>query len=182
MKVSLISFVTALVLISPVAGAAGAQRNTTAASVASTTSSNSGGFHLGFSSDTTIVAGAASVPAISALFGLSDKLALQTYLGLSSTTPFAFGGGAMIKYTVVGDNSKGLHMGGGLGLGVTSAAELFYIGFGGNVGFHFSIVESVMIAVDGGVAVRVVTQGGGTSVQVGGNGSHLLGMSLLFRL
>jgi hypothetical protein len=136
-------------------------------------------FYLGFSSDSAVSNSA--TPTISLAIGLTDKLLLQNYVGLFNTSPFNFAVGSVIKYTVAGNNSKGFHLGGGFGLGLTGA-ETFFVNILGNAGVHFEIVDSVWLSADGGFAVMVLTGALGTTrFSLGGNNSPLLGMSVLYQ-
>ena len=136
-------------------------------------------FYLGFSSDTAVSNNA--MPTISLALGLTDKLLLQNYLGLFSTSPFNFAVGSVIKYTVAGNNSKGFHLGGGFGLGLTGA-ETFFVNLLGNAGVHFEVVDSVWLSADGGFAVKILTGAlGTTTFSLGGNSSPLFGMSVLYK-
>lgn len=118
-------------------------------------------------------------PGLSALFNFSDKVGLQVYAAIDGTTPkFGFGVGGNIKVSVIGNSTKGFHIGGGFGLGSTLAAGTFFANIYGLLGLHFPIVDSVMVVADGGVGVTIMS--GATTFRMGTPG--ILGLSLLFRL
>lgn len=136
------------------------------------------GTWLGISSDTSGTG--TTTPPLTALFHFNDKTALQVYLAMDGTKPnFGFGAAANVKFTVVGNGSKGLHLGGGFGLGTTQAAGTFFANILGGVGLHFTVADSVMFVADGGLRVHI--QSGATDFGIGA-GSTLVGGSILFRL
>lgn len=153
-------------------------------SEAAATKSGPGGntFFMGLASDG-IYSVSSAVPALTALLNLGDRTALQLYFGMSTIDPVNLGGGANFKYSVVGNNSKGFHVGGGVGLGVTGAAltQTFYINIAPGLGGHYEVVDGVILAVDASFAVKITTSPSNADMAIGGN-SGLLGASIVFGL
>ncbi len=124
----------------------------------------------------------ATVPGLTAIFLLSEKSALQAYLGMPTINPFLIGAGFNYRYTLVGDSLKGFHIGAGLGLGaMNSAARTFYVNVQPLFGIHFEIIERVMLVFNSGLNFQVTTQAGALELVLGGN-SPLMGVSLAFGL
>ncbi|MBY0369478.1 hypothetical protein K2X33_02255 [bacterium] len=111
--------------------------------------------------------GNSTVPAFTAMFLLSDKTSLQTYLSMPSVTPtFKIGGGANLKYAIVGDVLRGLHFGAGVGLGTNGN---FFINVAPILGIHFELVDRVIVSLESGVGLFIQPSGTPTvDVQVGG--------------
>lgn len=121
---------------------------------------------------------------ITAIWLMNDRAGLQFYVGIPTVNPFLVGGGAKFQYTVSGDTYKGLHVGGGLGLGATGTAlaRSFFINIIPTIGLHFEIVDNVLVTLDGSFAFKLYTAGassfdmalsGGT---VGAGGSIVIGL------
>jgi len=124
------------------------------------------------------------VPALSVLMGFSEKFAVQTYASILSTSPFNCGFGANAKYSVIGNVNKGVHLGGGVGLGTTQSVtsnSAFFIDFNAGGGLHFPFVENVMFSLDAGMSVMVTSSGGTTQLVLGG-ASPALGLSILYHI
>jgi hypothetical protein len=149
---------------------------TTQTRAASDDTSGNSSFWFGLSTDTVPTLGN-GVGSLTAMLSLSEKLALQMYFSMPSTSPFIFGVGAALKATVVGNSAKGFHVGGGFGLG--NPASTFGARIYGLLGIHYTVVDGVMLAADGSAMVNIA--GGGTQFGIGPN-SALLGASLLFQL
>jgi hypothetical protein len=128
--------------------------------------------------------GSSTSPAVSSLFTLGDIAALQFYVGIPTINPFNVGGGVNFKYSVVGDNSKGFHIGGGIAVGAAggSLARTVFINVVPNFGLHFEIVERVLVSFDTSLAFNIRTASASNlELTLGGN-SNLLGASILFGL
>ncbi len=128
--------------------------------------------------------GVNGVPTLSALWLMNDRAGLQFYFGIPTINPFLVGGGAKFSYTVSGNAYKGLHVGGGLGLGAAgnAATRSFFINIVPTIGLHFELVENVMVNLDSSLAFRLLTSGASTfDLGLGGN-SGSLGISVLIGL
>jgi len=154
---------------------------------------SSGQTWQGSSEPMTIMFGLSSNPAIagpnsshmlSALLGMSEKLAIQMHTGIFSTSPFTFSLGGTVKFNAVGTAEKGFHIGGGFGLGLASATvaavpdSKFYFNFHGVVGLHFTVLDHIYFSFDGGPSVTVFNST--TSFSLAGF-SPLLGTSILYK-
>jgi len=112
-----------------------------------------GGFAIGIATSQELTM---TPTALTAWIPLSQKIGIQAYAGTNANKPFHFGTGAVVKGTVLGNNSSGLHVGGGATVGTTQSLnpsknkDLFVkiIGLGGihfafeglkNIQFHFDI-------------------------------------------
>jgi hypothetical protein len=140
-------------------------------------------FAIGSASDVSFTG--SEVPALTAIWSFSDLASIQFYLGIPSISPaFLMGGGANFRYSVAGDNSKGVHVGGGLGLGAKNfgGARAFFINIAPTVGVHFEIVDRVLVSVDSGVTFSLMP-GGANNIDITlGGRSLLLGMSFVYIL
>ncbi len=138
--------------------------------------------YLGTALDNSFI-GSTTSPGISALFTLGDSAAIQTYLGIHGINPFQMGGGIQFKHSVVGDNMKGFHIGGGVGLGANGGlTRTFYVNIVPNMGVHFEIVDRVLLSVETSLTFNIRTSGtSNLELTLGGN-SPLLGASVLFGL
>lgn len=125
---------------------------------------------LGLSGDT----------AFTGTFGLSKKAMVQAYFITMSSDPMTYSIGGAYKYTLKGNNEKGLHVGGGLGLG-TLGTDQSFSNFGGLVGFHFTVAKKVRVHLDGGITIKNPPGGGDSQFVIGGH-SALFGLSLLYKL
>src|SRR5262245_56775033 len=101
----------AITLSFPAAVTAGAKNTTTTEDP-----TDSRGIGFGIATADSVVGGAAGSTALSSLHLLDTKNTIQTYFGVSSTSPFQFGMGGLYKHTIAGNQENGLHAGGGLGL------------------------------------------------------------------
>ncbi len=109
---------------------------------------------LGFS-DTSTFAGGQSV---SALFS-SGRDWIQAFLTVPSTRGgFQFGAGGAYKFTIAGNQRAGFHVGPALVLGTVSVLgqSKFAFSLGGAVGAHYTLVERLILSVDGGPMISVV--------------------------
>lgn len=142
---------------------------------------------VGLSSDSSVVS--TETPALTFLMPLGEKLALQTYAVITSVNPFLFGIGGNVKYNVVGDLMKGIHVGGGVGLGLVAATSLvggatlatnaFFFNINGILGFHFHLIDRILFSLDAGLHISIAN--GTTAVALSGD-SALMGLSVLYRL
>lgn len=125
-----------------------------------------------------------AVPTVTAIWMLNDRSNLQFYVGIPTINPFLVGGGAKFQYTVTGDNYKGFHVGGGLGLGATgtAVARTFFINIVPTVGLHFEIVDNVLINLDGSLAFKLYTAGATNFDMSLGGGSLGVGASVVIGL
>lgn len=125
-----------------------------------------------------VYTGSATAGAFTAVFPFGNTL-LQAYFSFISVSPTVLlGGGANVKFTVAGSGARGVHMGGGLGLGTNGA---FFINIAPLIGVHFLLVEGVMVNLDTHMAFRIATAG--TNFDFGfGPQSPLLGASIVLAL
>lgn len=96
---------------------------------------------------------------LSAMFSI-DRNWLQTFMTIDRTQrTFIFGLGGIYKFTVAGDLKTGFHVGPGISLGTTPVAGRSKFAFGvfGLAGAHFTLFERLMLSVDGGPMLNVVT-------------------------
>lgn len=130
-----------------------------------------------------VFSGSTSVPALSALFTLGDTAALQAYLGIHGINSFQMGGGVNFKHSLIGDNLKGFHIGGGVALGANGGvARTFFVNVAPNMGLHFELVDRVLVSFDMSLCFSIRTAGASNlELTLGGN-SNLLGASVLFGL
>ncbi len=140
-------------------------------------------FAIGSASDVSFTG--SEVPALTAIWSFSELSSVQFYLGIPTVSPaYLMGGGANFRYSVAGDNSRGLHVGGGLGLGAKffGGARTFFINIVPTVGVHFEIVEKVLVSVDSGVTFSLIP-GGATNIDITLGGRSLaLGLSIVYIL
>lgn len=103
-------------------------------------------------------------PASITLTAVTGGLFVQGNLSIASLTGGAFGIGVLLRTTVWGDNSIGLHMGGGMGISTVGPTEVRAIA---NGGIHFILpqLNRLMFIVDGGLTFGSI--GGGFAVQSG---------------
>jgi len=134
---------------------------------------------LGVASDSVVTN--STDPALSAWIDLSPNMSLQSYALIGSVDPFTFSLGANLKFTVIGTTSKGFHVAPGVGFGTYSAllSTPFFFRFNALAGFHFLLVDRVMVNVDSGATLMV--NDGNFNFKLAGN-SQVLGVSLLFQL
>lgn len=137
---------------------------------------------FGVSTDVTILA--SSIPSISVGLGIGEKMFIQTYVNMTSTSPLLFGVGAAGKFVLLGDLHRGINVGGGLGLGIMpgglTTATSFFWRLAGIAGVHFQVMEGVLLTADTGLTV--ISGMGSTDIQLGGHSGLLGGMSLLVRI
>jgi len=133
-----------------------------------------------------------STPALSMLITLNDKMAIQAYAGVYGVNPFLFAVGGDFKYTLVGDVTKGLHIGGGVGLGevggniqgnigginINAGGSAFFVNINGLVGIHFQIVDNVLVNLDSGATVSI--SNGNTNFALAGHPAF--GASILYHI
>ena len=161
-----------LVLLASLVSTQGfAERNRRVAEV------DDGNLWFGVSTDTLLTRGT-TTPSASLLIQLGNQFFLQTNFNIQTTTPFNFGVGAIAKFGVSGNNTRGLHLNAGFGLGTTGAAETFFGNIVAGAGLHAQIMQGLMLSADTGLSVGF---GGGTNVALGGL-SGLLGLSLHVRI
>ncbi len=97
----------------------------------------------------------------SVMLEFSDLVALQPYFGIQSSSPFTFGGGAILKYTLHGNAANGFHTGLGFQLGTVSAGAAgtsFYADIFPVLGMHFSLgghVSNLKLSFDMGPIFHV---------------------------
>jgi hypothetical protein len=139
-------------------------------------------FFLGSASDSSFIG--SEVPGLSALLSFNDTCSLQFYLGIPTILPFAMGGGANFRVSVAGDNSRGLHIGGGLGLGAKNfgGARTFFVNVVPSLGVHFEIVDKVLMSFDSGATFSLMPSGTSNIEIILGGRSLALGLSVLYEL
>lgn len=120
--------------------------------------------------------------ALSPVLMLGDPLIIQGYLSLDSTSPFIFGIGGILKYTMMGTAAAGLHLGGGIGLGTVVSAtnpttNSFFFSALGNIGLHFKIGsdDKILVSFDSGPGIAIAND---TTNFTMGAYSNLLGASI----
>jgi len=95
----------------------------------------------------------------SVLLELSDVVALQPFFGIPTSSPFTFGGGAILKYNLHGNMDNGFHTGLGFALGTAGTpttsffADIFPV-----LGMHFSLgghVSNLKLSFDMGPIFHV---------------------------
>jgi len=140
--------------------------------------------------------------AFTGIMELDSKNLIQAYFAVPSSSPFQFSLAGAYKHTLAEHGSAGLHVGGGLGFGITSksAAALignslaeafggtgsssatdFYVSFAGIGGIHmpFPGTSNVMIHFDAGPVLHI--QSGANDFNIGAL-SGLLGASIVYYL
>lgn len=112
-------------------------------------------------------AGGAGVaaPALSVWWDLASVHSLQFTGAIGSSNPFTFGVGAAYRYTAMGTQETGFHVGLGINLGTAlaaggggGAATAFFLNIVPGGGFHFSLggaVSNISLSFDGGVILAV---------------------------
>jgi hypothetical protein len=116
---------------------------------------------------------------------LSDKSAIQAYVGIPTIKPFfVVGGGINYKYSLVGDSSRGFHIGMGIGLGAmnVAAARTFFINIQPLMGLHFHVADHVLLNFDTGLTFQIQTEGTSNLDLILGGNSILMGCSIQFGL
>lgn len=160
-----------------------------------TSSSTSKRMGLGLSSSDEIAGGGA----ISGIIELDPKNSIQLYFSLPSVSPFSFGVAGIYKHTLQeNNNGAGIHIGGGLGLGVvgnsaaaaanaianalagtSTSSSTFMLNAIGVGGIHFPIASSdLMVHLDAAAGIHL--QGSSVGFGIAPASSALLGMSILY--
>jgi hypothetical protein len=116
-------------------------------------------------------------PALTGMFEVGPKGAIQVLLGIPATSPFSIGVGGLYKHTVHEGQGGGLHLGGGLGLG--SVAGAFSFAISGVGGFHFGVpgAPRIHVNLDGGITLTVINNA--TNVAIAPL-SPALGVSVIY--
>lgn len=110
---------------------------------------------------------------LSALYSVNEDWA-QAFFGIYHTNDsFSFSIGGAYKFTVMGDKNAGLHIGPGLAMGTVN--DKFLFSAYGLAGFHYAILDRLMVSVDGGPILNLVDDEVDFSLQPAGN---LLGLSV----
>ncbi len=165
-----------------VQGAFAASRTTNNVAVPSSSTARS--TYVGIASDTTFCG--SSTPCITASL-VSDKSAIQGYVGIPTIKgAFLVGGGLNYKYSLVGDSSRGFHIGMGLGLGAMNgtapAGRTFFINIEPLMGLHFHVADSVLLNFDTGLTFQIQTEGTSNLDLILGGNSILLGCSIQIKI
>ncbi|OQW47921.1 MAG: hypothetical protein A4S09_14075 [Proteobacteria bacterium SG_bin7] len=120
--------------------------------------------------------------AFTGLYSWNEKMAVQAYfISYKDSGSEGNGFGGIFKYTFLGNQSVGLHGGGGLSFGKYSAS-LSFTHIIGDFGFHFTVHRSIVIHVDGGLTILNDDTAGGnkdSGTYISG-GSSLFGMSMMY--
>lgn len=128
------------------------------------TSSGGQGFAVGMTTFTAL----GGSGGLSALIPVGQNV-IQTTLTMGTSGGFSFGLGGLYKATVAGNSDTGFHVGGGLGLGVTSTGSTtiagitvatggtaFALSLGGVAGFHHELVANkIQVSFDAGPIITV---------------------------
>ncbi|MBL7715074.1 MAG: hypothetical protein JNL01_06360 [Bdellovibrionales bacterium] len=138
--------------------------------------------------------------AVSALFELNDKSAIQVLFAIHGVSPFTFTAGGIYKMNITGNRNTGVHVGGGLSLGTISAGNniggainaaisganvgsgtSFGVNILPNAGFHFTVpgMDKILFSFDTGLVLAII----GGSVDFGITPySNLGGLSIHYML
>ncbi|MDN5850548.1 MAG: hypothetical protein L0H63_13080 [Nitrococcus sp.] len=110
---------------------------------------------------------------LSALYSVNKDWA-QAFFGVYNTNDgLSFSIGGAYKFTVLGDQKSGLHIGPGLAMGTVN--DKFLFSAFGLAGFHYTVFDRVMLSVDGGPILTLVDDEVDFSLEPAGN---LLGLSI----
>ncbi len=138
------------------------------------------GWSLGFASVENIFRTAKT--AFTGMYSWNEKMAVQGYfISYKDSGSEGNGFGGVFKYTFLGNQSVGLHGGGGLSFG-KYGANYSFTHIIGDFGFHFTVHRSIVIHVDGGIVVLNDDTAGGnkdTGNYISG-GSSLFGISMMY--
>ena len=115
-------------------------------------------------------------PGFTGQYFLDAKNLLQGYFIWTSVSSFNFGMGASYKYIIKGDRKLGLHIGGGLGLGLYASAKIF-MRFAPLGGIHFQALENLHVHLDAGPTFSLEDWTAGYAMTAH---SSLLGLSILY--
>ena len=157
-------FLVSLVLASTVFAAEKKTTTTTTTRTTVAPSYSEGGGHsmkwgLGFATfGGGLISGTAHTASV--MLEFSDLVALQPYFGIQSSSPFSFGGGAILKYTLHGGAANGFHTGIGFNLGTAASVTgtSFYADIYPVLGMHFSLgghVSNLKLSFDMGPIFHV---------------------------
>lgn len=125
---------------------------------------------VGFSNTDNVTSG----QSLSALYTM-NRGRIQAFFGIYNTNDhFDFAIGGAYKFTIIGDQSAGLHIGPGIAIG--SARDDFLFTVYGVIGFHYMIVDHLMLSMDGGPILKVVD--GEVDFSVEPMGDQMLGLSI----
>lgn len=167
-KTNIILLALALVSTSAFAKSTGSAKSMsdTASYSRSAPQSGGGSFGLGLTTFTAF----GGTGAISALIPVGSNV-IQTTLGLGTSGGFSIAASGLFKATVAGNSDTGLHLGGGLGLGVGSSGSVTVAGFtvaggggasfslmlGGVIGLHHELVANkIAMSFDAGPVITVL--------------------------
>jgi opacity protein-like surface antigen len=117
-----------------------------------------------------------AIPALSGIWHMDTENSLQFLAVIPNTSPFHWGVGGLFKHNLRGDNTAGLHVGGGVGLGTNNSA--FYVSIAPVVGVHFEVANNIQISVDATPVLAIVD--GDATFRLGGI-SSLLGLGIHYR-
>lgn len=115
------------------------------------------GFGIGFASFGSAGMPAAALGALSTWINFNGAHSLQPFFGMTSSSPFAFGGGAVYRATILGNYHNGFHIGGGFNLGTAAAGAgtAFFCNIFPAGGAHFTILNNMLLSFDGGLIFHV---------------------------
>ena len=108
-------------------------------------------------------AGIGMAHALSFWIDLNQQLSVQPFLGVTSSSPFNFGVGATLRYTIRGNHTEGFHLGGGVNLGTLGGTAVgggstFFLNIFPVAGFHFSLgnaLSNLQLSFDGGPVLAI---------------------------
>jgi len=140
-------------------------------------SRSSSSIALGLASNSQLLA--RSETALTGLFSVTRKGAIQGFFMSPSSDPNTYSIGALYKHVVSGSTKRGFHVGGGLGIG-DYADDLSFFHIMANAGFRFTIQKRIQIHVDGGLTITD-DDPDDSQTEITGN-SAVFGLSLLYIL
>jgi len=147
-------------------------------------SKSSGGSKFGFGIASNSHLLRTSDTALSGLFLFGGKSAVQVFLVMQNSDPSEYGFAGAFKYTLIGKQKLGFHLGGAVGFGSYSTGggknrkDNSFVRFGFLAGLHFTVANRVIIAADSGLTIA--NDGDDDSqVYIGGH-SDLWGVSLIY--
>jgi hypothetical protein len=119
--------------------------------------------------------------AITGWFELDRKNAFQGFIGFGGTSPVQIMGAALFKHLLAESGNAGFHLGGGFGIGATSAAAstAFGLTVTGVMGVRYSLGENsrTILQFDGGPLFSLV--GSSSNFTIGALSANL-GASIIY--
>ena len=122
--------------------------------------------------------------ALSALFTINRKSAIQAYFAYLSQDDSLYSIGASYKYTISGSSDNGFHIGGGLAIG-NYQKDLSFTRISLMAGIHFKIKKKISMHLDSGLTLtndnKTNPNDDGSDMSIGGH-SDLFGISFLYHM